>query len=233
MEETVDILACGAHPDDIEIGMGGTVATYIQKGYNVAFLTLTLAELSSNGDIASRQQEAKAAAQQLGVSTRYQLEFPDRGLTYIGEEKLEEVVDIIRLTKPTLVFMPAADRHPDHGQCGALIKEAIFNAGIRRYGKGEPHKVKAAYSYFINGFAKPDFVVDVTDSHSAKVAALQAYKSQFVAQGGVQTPLTDGYIEAVIARDRLFGKEVGVALAEGFIAEKPLVMANLLEGCGR
>lgn len=189
--------------------------------------------MSSNGDIASRQQEAKAAAEQLGVRARYQLELPDRGLTYIGEEKLEEVVDIIRLTRPTLVFMPAADRHPDHGQCGALIKEAIFNAGIRRYGNGEPHKVKAAYSYFINGFAKPDFVVDVTDNHSAKVAALQAYKSQFVAQGGVQTPLTDGYIEAVIARDRLFGKEVGVALAEGFVAEKPLVMANLLEGCGR
>ncbi|WP_078391141.1 bacillithiol biosynthesis deacetylase BshB1 [Shouchella patagoniensis] len=233
MDQTVDILACGAHPDDIEIGMGATIASYIEKGYTCGFLTLTKAELSSNGTVEIRQKEASRAADILGVKQRYQLNIPDRGLTVIQPNQLKEIVSIIRLTKPRLVFMPEKDRHPDHGACGLIMQEAIFNAGIRHYkSEGTVHKVSNSYRYFINGYSKPDFVIDVGSVYEKKQQALQAYASQFAPVEGVRTPLTDDYIESVQARDRIFGKQVGVRLAEGFKTEKPLLMSNLLEGCG-
>ncbi|GAF14382.1 LmbE-related protein [Bacillus sp. JCM 19046] len=233
MDEQVDLLACGAHPDDIEIGMGGTIALYQNKGYKCGFLTLTEAELSSNGTVEQRQNEAREAADVLGISVRHQLQIADRGLSRMTEHQLKQIVSVIRKTRPKLVFLPAADRHPDHGHCGSIIKEAVFNAGIKQYeSEGDVHKVQSVYTYFINGFDRPDFLVDVETVYDKKISALQAYRSQFTPVDGVSTPLTDHYIEAVKARDQLFGKEAGIRLAEGFITSKPLLMTDLLEGCG-
>ncbi len=225
-----DLLAVGAHPDDIEIGMGGTIATYVKKGYQCHFLTLTRAELSSNGDVQTRQKEAEAAASILGVQHRLQLNVKDRGLKSITEADKEELVRLIRACKPRFIFVPLADRHPDHGECATIMKEAIFDAGIKnRLPDSEPHKIDACFSYFINGFAKPDFVIDVSSVYEEKMTALQAYQSQFHPQDGVLTPLTDEYLESVMARDRLFAKEVGLTYAEGFKTDQPLKMANLFE----
>lgn len=232
---TLDLLAFGAHPDDVEIGMGATLAKYAAAGYRVGTCNLTKAELSSNGTVELRQREAEQAAGILGVSERIQLSFADRGLKSAGFEQLEELVSLIRRYRPRLIFSPyMVDRHPDHGACSELVKEAAFNAGIHRYRCKESlpaFRPEAHYFYFINGYEHPDFVQETTAFMEKKIQALSAYKSQFTNSGqAVATPLTDGYIATVEARDRLFGKEAGVPFAEGFMSERPLLLGDLLAG---
>ena len=228
------MLAFGAHPDDVEIGMGGTIAKYAQQGYDIGICDLTLAELSSNGTVHIRQQEAKRAAAILGVNTRIQLQLPDRGLT-VQKEYIDQIVTVIRTYRPKVVFAPYwEDRHPDHGQCAKLVEEAVFSAAICRYEDRRqlpPHRVHAVYFYMINGFHRPHFVVDISDTIDKKLASLRAYESQFERKiDSVDTPLTNGYIETVESRERLFGKEVGVSFAEGFMTKKPLILVHDLLG---
>ncbi len=231
----LDILAFGAHPDDVEIGMGATLAKYAEAGYRVGICDLTMAELSSNGTVERRQQEAEQAAKILGVAERFQLNFPDRGLRLFTNEQVAQLVSIIRQYKPTIVFSPyEVDRHPDHGACTALVKEAVFNAGIRRFRCA--HNLPAfrpddVYYYFINGYERPDFLIDISDYMARKKEALLAYKSQFIKdEHSVDTPLTNGYIPVIEARERLFGKEIGATYAEGFMTVKPIAITNLFAG---
>ncbi|MFB6466026.1 bacillithiol biosynthesis deacetylase BshB1 [Cytobacillus sp. Hz8] len=219
------ILAFGAHADDVEIGMGGTIAKYASQGKKIGVCDLTRAELSSNGDVETRKKEANESAQILGLTLRENLELPDRGL-YIEEEAIRSIVTIIRKYRPQVVFSPfIIDRHPDHGNCTRLVEEAIFSAGIRKYEDREqlpPHHVLNHYLYMINGFHKPDFVIDVTPFMDKKIACLNAYQSQFTrGVNTTNTPLVNGYIENVTARERLFGSEVGLPFAEGFKTKKP------------
>jgi N-acetylglucosamine malate deacetylase 1 len=232
VHDSLHILAFGAHPDDVEIGMGGTIAKYARKGLKVGICDLTLAELSSNGTVELRQKEALKAAEILGVRKRINLQLPDRGLLK-SETYINKIVSVIREYRPTVVFAPYwIDRHPDHGNCAALVEEAVFSAGIRRY-KDEKdlpaHRVQSLYYYMINGFHQPSFLVDITETMEMKLASLRAYKSQFEkTAGSVDTPLTNGYIATVESRERLFGKEAGVAYAEGFITKKPILINDLL-----
>jgi bacillithiol biosynthesis deacetylase BshB1 len=227
MEKQLDVLAFGAHPDDVEIGMGGTLYKYYSQGYKTGICDLTEAELSSNGSVSIRRNEAEIASQVLGVSERVNLTFPDRGL-HIDDEKIKKIVDVIRLYRPSIIFAPyKIDRHPDHGNCANLVDEAVFSAGIHRFQTTNnlpAHKVTALYYYFINGFHKPSFFVDISEQMEAKLKSLGAYKSQFYLNSdSVDTPLTNSYLETVEAREKLFGKEAGVAYAEGFISAKPLL----------
>ncbi|MEI4830505.1 bacillithiol biosynthesis deacetylase BshB1 [Bacillus sp. FJAT-53711] len=226
------ILAFGAHADDVEIGMAGTIAKYTKQGYKVGICDLTEADLSSNGTVELRKQEALEAARRLGVQKRMNLAMPDRGL-YMKEEYIQEIVKIIRTHKPKLVFVPFyEDRHPDHANCAKLVEEAIFSAGIRKYmPEIPPHRVQSLYFYMINGFHKPDFCIDISSYISDKIAALEAYESQFTkGENGVITPLTEGYVETVVAREKMFGKEVGVKYAEGFMSKRPLLLDEDLIG---
>ncbi|KKI88765.1 deacetylase [Bacillus sp. SA1-12] len=237
MSQKLDILAIGAHPDDVEIGMGGTIAKYTNKGYKIGICDLTKSELSSNGTITLRQEEAKKAGEILGISNRIQLSLPDRGL-YITEAAINSIVTVIREYQPTIVFAPyLEDRHPDHGHCAKLVEEAVFSAGIRNYkdALGQfSHRVKDLHFYMINGFHRPDFVIDISDSIDKKIESLRAYKSQFEkAEGSADTPLTNGYIETVESRERLFGKEAGVLYAEGFKTKKPILLSADLIGEGK
>ncbi|MEK5381144.1 bacillithiol biosynthesis deacetylase BshB1 [Niallia sp. FSL W8-0635] len=229
----IDILAFGAHADDVEIGMGATIAKYAALGKKIVICDLTESNLSSNGTVARRKQEAKEAGRVLGIVDRITLQFPDRGL-YVEEQAIQKVVAVIRSYKPKLVFSPYwEDRHPDHGNCTKIVKEAVFSAGIRNYhaNNTEPHKVQNVYYYMINGFHKPDFVIDTSDFMKRKEASLNCYQSQFVkAEDSVDTPLTNGYIDTIEAREKLFGKEVGVLYAEGFIKSKPILLNQDLLG---
>ena len=230
----VDILAFGAHPDDVEIGMGGTIAKYVQKGKRVAICNLTFAELSSNGTKENRQLEAKKAAQTLKVQELIQLSLPDRGL-YITEEHIKAVSRVIRTYKPKVVFAPyAIDRHPDHGNCAKLVEESLFSAKIRKFDEKSnlpAHNVTKLYYYMINGFHKPDFYINVSDVIHIKKEALQAYESQFIkSEGSVDTPLTNNYIQRVLDREKLYGMECGCDYAEGFFAKEPLILEDDLLG---
>ncbi|PLS02153.1 bacillithiol biosynthesis deacetylase BshB1 [Neobacillus cucumis] len=233
------ILAFGAHADDVEIGMAGTIAKLAGEGKQIGICDLTDAGLSSNGNVVLRKEEAAKAADILGVSVRTSLAFPDRGL-FLKEEYIQKVAEMIRRFKPQIVFAPfLEDRHPDHGNCAKIVEEAVFSAGIRKYSTNEwnePHRVEKIYFYMINGFHKPDFTIDITEAMDKKVAALRAYKSQFeLTEESVQTPLVNDYIETVEARERMFGKLVGVTFAEGFKTKVPLVLKHDLLGeepCG-
>jgi N-acetylglucosamine malate deacetylase 1 len=227
-EISLNVLAFGAHADDVEIGMGGTIAKYTaEKRWKIGICDLTEAELSSNGTVELRKQEALKASDILGVCVREILNFPDRGL-YLQESFIRSVADIIRRYKPETVFVPYyEDRHPDHGNCARIVEEAVFSAGIKKFVTekcNEPHRVKNLYFYMINGFHKPDFVIDISNYMNQKKLSLEAYQSQFIrTDTTVDTPLVNGYIETVESRERLFGKEVGVTFAEGFKSKKPLV----------
>lgn len=224
----LDILAFGAHADDVEIGMAGTIAKYAAQGKKIGICDLTNAELSSNGTVERRKQEAVSAAKALGIQVRRTLDLPDRGI-YINDETMKKVVEVIRFFRPKLVFAPYFDdRHPDHGNCARLVDEAVFSAGIKKFYPDcayPAHKPTNLYFYMINGFHKPDFVVDISGYFDKKVASLKAYQSQFLRNDeSVDTPLVNGYIESVEARERLFGKEVGIQYAEGFKVKRPIVI---------
>jgi N-acetylglucosamine malate deacetylase 1 len=233
-DKPLHILAFGAHADDVEIGMGGSIAKLAANGKGVGICDLTDADLSSNGTIELRKQEAKKAAEILGVTKRLSLGLPDRGLL-LNEEFIREIASVIRRYQPQIVFAPYyEDRHPDHGNCARLVEEAVFSAGIRKYvtkNGEEPHKVPRLYFYMINGFHKPDFSIDISNTMEQKIAALRAYKSQFEqTEDSVETPLVNGYIETVEARERLFGQQVGVKFAEGFKSKVPILLFRDLIG---
>ncbi|MGK5508003.1 bacillithiol biosynthesis deacetylase BshB1 [Brevibacillus formosus] len=229
---SLDILAIGAHPDDVEIGAAGSLILAAKEGKRVGILDLTYAELSSNGTVERRQQEAAAADQVMRVAARYNFGLPDRGLEAVRENAIERVVKLIRETRPAIVLAPYfADRHPDHESVSRIVREAVFNAGIRKY---LPEPSLPAYRpsqflyYFINSTVTPQVVVDITDVYSQKMEALRCYRSQFeLEEGSVQTPLTNGYLESVEYRERLFGQQAGVAFAEGFVSAAPYVLKSL------
>jgi bacillithiol biosynthesis deacetylase BshB1 len=233
-DKPLHILAFGAHADDVEIGMGGSIAKLAAHGKRIGICDLTDADLSSNGTIELRKQEAKKAAEILGVTERLSLGLPDRGLL-LREEFIREIASVIRRFRPQIVFAPYfEDRHPDHGNCARLVEEAVFSAGIRKYQTENPqdsHKVSRVYFYMINGFHKPDFTIDISNTMEHKIAALRAYESQFEqTENSVQTPLVNGYIESVEARERLFGQQVGVNFAEGFKTKVPILLERDLMG---
>ncbi|TMV51243.1 bacillithiol biosynthesis deacetylase BshB1 [Paenibacillus mesophilus] len=229
MSDRLDILIFGAHPDDAEIGMGGTIAKHTRAGYRVGICDLTLAEMSSNGNVDTRREEAAEAGRILGLASRSNLGLPDRGL-YMTKEHVDAITLEIRKFKPRIVFAPYwQDRHPDHVACSHLVQEAVFNAKLRRYlPDTEPVLVEQLYFYFINDVFDTDVLINVTDSYSSKTDALRAYASQFdPATGGnsyVATPLNQGYLERVEARDRLLGQKRMVPYAEGFVSKLPMIV---------
>ncbi|MFK9093439.1 bacillithiol biosynthesis deacetylase BshB1 [Bacillus salipaludis] len=228
------ILAFGAHADDVEIGMAGTIAKLALEGKRIGICDLTDADLSSNGNVMLRKVEALSAAEILDVQVRTSLGFPDRGL-FLNDDYIRKIADVIRTYKPKVVFAPyLEDRHPDHGNCARLVEEAVFSAGIKKYITeecNEPHRVEKMYFYMINGFHKPDFTIDISPVIEKKLAALRAYKSQFeLSEQQYNTPLVNGYIETVEARERMFGNMVGVTFAEGFKTKVPLLLKDDLIG---
>ncbi|QKS71117.1 bacillithiol biosynthesis deacetylase BshB1 [Paenalkalicoccus suaedae] len=224
-----DILAVGAHPDDVEIGMGGTLYKYRDK--KTMIVHLTQAELSSNGTVATRLEESKRACDILNVDKTTTLTFPDRGLYTQRDKVIDELVKIIRETKPRFLFAPSKiDRHPDHGMCAELVAEAFFNSGIKRFKPelGDAFRPKALYFYQINGLHTPDFTIDISKSLEKKQEALEAFKSQFESTStSTQTPLNNGYVEDVLARDKLIGRNSGVLYAEGFLTHHQYITKEL------
>ncbi|MEK8127366.1 bacillithiol biosynthesis deacetylase BshB1 [Paenibacillus filicis] len=220
----LDFLVFGAHADDAEIGMGGTIAKHAEAGLRIGICDLTLAEMSSNGTVEGRRAEAAEAAKVLKLASRSNLELPDRGLT-ADAEYIRRIVAEIRLHRPRIVFAPYwEDRHPDHIACSRLVQEAVFNAKLRKYMPEVPaHTVEETYFYFINDTVNPDVMIDVTPVYGMKQAALRAYRSQFETSGEdvVRTPLNQGYLERVEARDSLLGQKRSAVYAEGFMTKLP------------
>lgn len=230
--QPVDILAFGPHPDDIEIGMGGTVAKHAAAGHSVGMCDLTAGEMGSNGTVDERRAEAEAARAALGARWRANLGIPDRG---IGSDPahIRAAAELIRRATPRVVAVPYwADRHPDHVAASTLLAEAVFNAGLRRYRvDGNPWKPDAICYYFINDSCTPSFVIDVSEYYERKRLALDCYPSQFrpPQADAVATRLTSPRFRQLIeSRDAQFGAQSGAAFSEGFVVRHPVLLENLL-----
>lgn len=229
----IDLLAIGPHPDDVELGMGGTLARHRAAGYQTAIIDLTRGEMGSNGTPEQRVAEGEAAARILGCAWRQNLGLPDRGLNPYDPTQVRRVVEAIREARPRVLALNwKEDRHPDHRAASALVAEAIFNAGLRRYETGqEPHRPATVLYYFINDEAEPSCLVDITSFQAQKNESLFAHTSQFVGgEGGVETRLNraGGLPYLVESRDRLFGARAGVAYAEGFVRQQPWLVDDLV-----
>jgi bacillithiol biosynthesis deacetylase BshB1 len=230
--KTVDILAFGAHPDDVELGVGGILAKHAQAGFLTAICDLTFAELSSNGTVENRQLEAAKAADALGLTSRHCLGIPDRGLTG-SKEQILLITQIIRQLKPKIIFSPYfRDRHPDHVACSQMVREAVFDAAIRKIvtpGDEAPHRVTKVFHYFINNIADADVIIDIGSVYQQKIQAFDAYQSQFSSQKeAADTPLnTPNFFGMIEGRDRLWGQQIGVTYGEALVSARPIEL-NLL-----
>lgn len=229
----VDLLAFGAHPDDVEIGAGGIIAKHAQAGFSVAICHLTEAELSSNGTVETRREEAKKAAEILGVQTSISLGLPDRGLKET-DEQIIQITQVIRRLKPKVVLAPYyKDRHPDHVAASQMVKDAVFDAAIlkrRTPGDEEVHRVSHFYYYFINNIDEADLIVDISDVYEQKMKALQAYQTQFNLQAGqVKTPLNSPtYLSMIQGRDQFWGHQIGTMYGEALVSPTPMKVSWLL-----
>ncbi|HEY7056999.1 MAG TPA: bacillithiol biosynthesis deacetylase BshB1 [Vicinamibacterales bacterium] len=229
----IDLLVFGPHPDDIEIGLGATIARHAAEGRSVGLCDLTAGELSSNGTPEERKVEAARAAQVLGAAWRENLEWPD-GRIAATPAIIRSAVSLIRRERPRAIAIPYwDDRHPDHVAASEVLRTAIFTSGLRRYETGaDPWRPEWTCYYFINDGASPSFVVDVSDYYHRKREALDCYRSQFMASGGgtVPTRLTASTFRQLIeSRDAQFGALAGVAFAEGIVVREPLVRPGLLK----
>ncbi len=239
----VDLLVFGPHPDDIEIGLGGTVARHVALGFHVGLCDLTVGELGSNGTPDERIAEGEEARRVLGAEWRQNLRLPD-GRLAPDDDQVRPVVDVIRRSRPRVVAAPHDfDRHPDHVGASRLIARAAFAAGLRRYETDQaPWRPEWICYYFINDADRPSFVVDVSRYYDLKRRALACHASQFAppmspdddrvapAPARVQTRLTSSrFRQLVESRDAQFGALAGVAFAEGIVVREPIVRATLFK----
>jgi bacillithiol biosynthesis deacetylase BshB1 len=229
---SIDLLVFGPHADDLEIGLGGTIARHTAAGHVVGLCDLTEAELSSNGTPAVRKVEAAAAARVLGAAWRENLGWPDGGIAATSE-MIRGAVDLIRTHRPRSIAIPYwDDRHPDHVAASAVLRAAVFKAGLRRYvTDAESWKPGWVCHYFINDSTTPSFVVDVSDYYDRKRQALDCYRSQFTpdGEGAVSTRLTASTFRQLIeSRDAQFGALAGVKFAEGLVVREPVERSSLL-----
>ena len=228
----VDLLAIGPHPDDIEIGMGGTVAKHVALGLRVGLCDLTAGEMGSNGTVEERIAEAEAARVVFGAEWRINLRLPDRRLGTAPDHALR-IVSLVRAARPRVIAIPHwSDRHPDHVAASQLAADAIFSAGLRRFSaEGEAWKPESVCYYFINDSATPSFVIDVSGHYETKRRALACHASQFrpASPGAVSTRLTSSRFSQLIeSRDAQFGALCDVEFAEGFVVKQPLLRPHLL-----
>lgn len=226
-----DLLVFGPHPDDIEIGLGGTVARHAAEGQRVGLIDLSAGELGTNGTPEIRQREAHEAARVLGAVFRENLNWPD-GAIINTPTLVRSAVEAIRRHRPRAIAAPYwNDRHPDHIGASEALRTAAFSSGLRRYAAaGDPWRADWVCYYFINDGAAPSFVIDVSAHYETKRAALACYASQFTPKGSdaAATRLTTpGFRQLIESRDAQFGAQAGVAFAEGVVVHEPVERPSL------
>lgn len=230
--DRLDLLVFGPHPDDIEIGLGGSIAKHAAAGHRVGLCDLTRGELGSNGTVEERAAEGEAARRVLGAAFRDNLRWPDGAIG--GETHVREAASYIRTRRPRAIAIPHwHDRHPDHLSASQTLTRAIFNAGLRRFdADGEPWRPAWVCYYFINDASPVSFVIDVSAHYEIKRRALACYASQFTAAapGAVDTRLTSPrFAQLIESRDAQFGALAGVAFAEGVVVREPVLREGLLK----
>lgn len=236
----LDVLAIGAHPDDVELGCGGTLARLAREGHRVGILHLTRGEAGTRGTAEERLAEAERAAAALGAVELAFLECGDGHLRH-GEAEEDAVIEVLRTWRPEIVLAPAPqDRHPDHGRGFQLVEDACFYSGLanRAPGKGgAAHRPGAVFSFMQHNLFPPSFIVDVSDTWETKLQSLRAYRSQLY-QGEPKGEARESAKEtkvssrefwlAVEGRARHFGALIGAEMGEPFWSRLPLAVGDVM-----
>ena len=229
MEEALDILAFAPHPDDVELGCGGSLIAAADKGWRVAVADLTAGELSSRGTLEQRERETERATELLGLTARYSLGLPDGGIGTHPDHRLP-IIDVVRRTRPRIVLTPYwEDRHPDHYRSSGLVREACFFAGVGKIGEGEPYRPPLLYYYLLHTPFSPSFIMDVSSVWERRMAAVRAYESQFMAAEKAATTALSrpGFLRALEARAVWFGWMVGANYGEPFLTSTPMARGTM------
>jgi bacillithiol biosynthesis deacetylase BshB1 len=236
----LDVLAVGAHPDDVELGCGGTLALLARQGRRVGIVHLTRGERGTRGSAEERRSEAEAAAAALGAAALAVLDCGD-GALRTGEAEEDALIEVVRRFRPEVVLGPTPrDRHPDHGRAHRLVEAACYYSGLAARGPRSPegpHRPAAVYSYMQHDPFAPSFIVDVTAAWEAKRAALRAYRTQLFQGEDAGDPGTGGQLVTKVStrefwlmlegRARHFGALAGAELGEPFWARLPLAVSDL------
>ncbi|MBI4558733.1 MAG: bacillithiol biosynthesis deacetylase BshB1 [Candidatus Hydrogenedentes bacterium] len=224
---TVDVLAIGAHPDDVEIGIGGLIHKLAKQGVRVAILDMTAGELASRGTLEERGKESTLAAERLGVTQRENAGLPDGKLSDAADQRVR-IIPFIRSFRPRLLLAPAAnDRHPDHEAAHHLVRAANFLSGLTRIETGrDPYRVPVIYYYQVHGHGEvPPFVVDISEHYEAKLHALRAYESQLHNpdyEGPKTYVSSPEFWEFIQTRAAFWGNRIGVKYGEPLYADLPV-----------
>jgi len=234
----LDILVLAAHPDDAELGCGGTIAKHVSQGHKVGIVDFTKGELGTRGTVLTRGQEAADASKILGISVRENLGLKDGFFRNHLEEQLA-VVQAIRKFQPEIILANAVyDRHPDHGKGADLAFDATFLSGLSKVettagGKVQsPWRPKAIYHFIQSQYIKPDFVVDVSDFWEKKMNAIRAFKTQFYdpASNEPDTYISNpGFLKMLESRAQELGYSIGTAYGEGFTVKRHLGVRSLFD----
>ncbi|MFM6946577.1 MAG: bacillithiol biosynthesis deacetylase BshB1 [Flavobacteriales bacterium] len=236
----LDILAFGAHPDDVELSAAGTLLHYAAQGKTIGVVDLTEGELGTRGSVESRYDEAQNAAQLMGLSTRTNLRLPD-GFFEHNQTNLLKIIEQIRLHQPELVFANSlSDRHPDHGKAAKLVADACFLSGLRKIHTShngiaqEPHRPRLVLHYIQDFQLEPSIVFDVTPYVNQKLACIKAYKTQFFDPQSTEpnTPISgELFFDFLKGRMQEMGRPAGHDFAEGFVLNRRFGVQDLFSLC--
>lgn len=235
----LDLMVMTVHPDDAELGAGGTIAKYVHEGKKVGIIDLTRGELGTRGTPQIREQEAKNAAEILGVDIRENLGLRD-GFFLNEESSQRSIIRAIRQYRPEIVITNAIDdRHPDHGRASKLVNDALFLSGLRRIVTDsdgvsqEAYRPRLQLQLIQDKYIKPDILLDITPFWQIKEASILAYSSQFNVVGNDEEPQTyisnPDFMHYTRARAQEFGRNIQVKYAEAFTARKLLGVSDLFE----
>lgn len=232
----LDLLAFGAHPDDVEMSCSGVLCLEKANGKKVGVIDLTQGELGTRGSASTRYEEAAESAKIMGLDVRENLQLPD-GFFVNDQPTQLKIIEVIRKYQPEIIICNSIeDRHPDHGRAATLVEEAAFLSGLQKIetsfeGKTqESWRPKFVLHYIQDRELDPDFLIDVSSVYEKKIAALKAYKTQFhnPAIEGPETYISKpGFLDLLFARDKISGKKIGVDYAEGFITRKKIGLKSL------
>jgi bacillithiol biosynthesis deacetylase BshB1 len=238
MNETVDILAIGAHPDDVELSCSGTLIKEVEKGRSVALVDLTRGELGTRGSGELRLKEAAAAAEVIGAQDRVNLDLGDGWFENNQENKIK-IIEQIRRFRPKVVLMNAVeDRHIDHGRASTLASEAVFLSGLRKIEtqwngeEQEAYRPPTMLHYIQYFYLKPDVVVDISEAFPKKLEAIKAFKSQFFDPDSNEPESvisTKKFWHVIESRAREMGSIIQCEYAEGFNVVRPIGVETVME----
>lgn len=223
----IDICACGAHPDDVEMGVGGILLKMKKRGFRTGIVDLTRGEMGTRGTPEIRAKEAARASQLLQVDVRENLDLGDT-LLAVTRERILALANIIRKLRPSVLLAPYwIDYHPDHATAGLLMQQAFFHVRLAKLKLDfPPHYPKRIYYYPCHQPVIPHLVEDITEEFNQKMEALKAYQSQISLEADSQhlqrsIGITD-YAFHVESRSRYFGSLINVRYGEAFLVDRPL-----------